>query len=190
MPSRSPGWSPVSGSGVIGAGTLGLLAVQVAHAMGARVDVLGVSDRMRLALTMGAEQAVKIADAPVDRYDVVIEASGATGSLALASRIAAIAGRIAQVGMPGDDTVPVDAVALVTKGLQVTGVLGGIPFLKRAARLIEEKIVHPGLLIDRVLPWSDYGSALELMMNRTATRPKLILDFTGLGERKVAASMS
>lgn len=86
--------------------------------------------------------------------------------------------------------MPVDAVALVTKGLQVTGVLGGIPFLKRAARLIEEKIVHPGLLIDRVLPWSDYGSALELMMNRTATRPKLILDFTGLGERKVAASMS
>lgn len=172
---------PGESVGIIGAGTLGLLAVQVARSMGARVEVLGVSDRMRLALSMGASRVLHVADAEPDRYDVVIEASGGADSLALAVRVAGIAGRIAQVGMPGDATVPVDAVAIVTKGLHVQGVLGGIPYLARAARLLEEGVVRPGELIDRVLPWNDYGVALELMMNRGLARPKVILDFTGVG---------
>ena len=174
--------------GVIGAGTIGLLAVQVASAMGARVHVLGVSDRMQLALSMGAERVVRVDEAPSDSYDVVIEASGAPGSLVLASRVAAIAGRIAQVGMPGEDTVPVDAVALVTKGPHVTGVLGGISFLARAVQLIEKGVVQAGPLIDRVLPWNEYGSALELRINRGATRPKLIFDFSGMRGPATTAS--
>lgn len=172
---------PGESLGIIGAGTLGLLAVQVARSMGASVEVLGVSDRMRLALSMGANRVLHVADAEPDRYDVVIEASGGADTLALAVRVANIAGRIAQVGMPGDAPVPVDAVAIVTKWLQVHGVLGGLPYLARAVRLLEEEVVRPGELIDRVLPWNDYGVALVLIMNRGLARPKVILNFTGVG---------
>ncbi|MCU1635289.1 MAG: hypothetical protein JWQ68_528 [Cryobacterium sp.] len=165
--------------GVIGTGTLGLLAVQVAHHMGARVEVLGVSERMNAAVAMGAERAVLVADAIPDRYDVVLEMSGADGSLAVATRVARGGGRIAQVGMPGSELVPIDAVAVVTKGLQISGVLGGIPFLARAVRLLEQGVVNPEALVDRQISWRHYDQALDLLMRRALDRPKVILDFTG-----------
>jgi 2-desacetyl-2-hydroxyethyl bacteriochlorophyllide A dehydrogenase len=171
---------------VMGAGTLGLLAVQVAKAMGAVVDVLGVSDRMWLALENGAEQFLRVDDAVPETYDVVIEASGAATSLALAVRIASPAGRIAQVGMPTASTIPVDAVAIVTKGLQINGVLGGIPFLPRAVTLLENGVVRPELLIDRVLSWHEYERALSLIMDRTMKRPKIILDFESISREASA----
>jgi threonine dehydrogenase-like Zn-dependent dehydrogenase len=171
---------------VMGAGTLGLLAVQVAKAMGAVVDVLGVSDRMWLALENGAEQFLRVDDAVPETYDVVIEASGAATSLALAVRIASPAGRIAQVGMPAASTIPVDAVAIVTKGLQINGVLGGIPFLPRAVTLLENGVVRPELLIDRVLSWHEYERALNLIMDRTMKRPKIILDFESISREASA----
>ena len=161
------------------------------HELGVRGDSPGaaaeylrvpVGNVARIASSVDSSNAV-----PCEPFVTVLHALSAT-RLEPGERIGVIgAGTIgllavqvaSAMGMSGEGTVPVDAVALPTKGPHVTRVLGGILFLARAVQLIEKGVVQAGPLIDRVLPWNENGSALELRINRGATRPKLILDFSG-----------
>ncbi|MCK6065839.1 MULTISPECIES: zinc-dependent alcohol dehydrogenase [Microbacterium] len=161
--------------GVIGAGTLGMLAAQVARAAGAAVTVYSRGDRAERAQACGAA-FVRSADAPADRHDAVIEASGGEGAVGLAVRLARPAGRVALVGVPGSPE-PLDAMPIVVKGLQVTGVLGGIPFLHRAVRLLADGVVNPDAVIDRVFPAARAVEALDLLAGGSTRRPKIMLDF-------------
>ncbi|TFV85045.1 zinc-binding alcohol dehydrogenase [Microbacterium sp. dk485] len=161
--------------GVIGAGTLGMLAAQVARAAGAAVTVYSRGDRAERAQACGAA-FVRSADAAADRHDAVIEASGGEGTVGLAVRLARPAGRVTLVGVPGSPE-PLDAMPIVVKGLQVTGVLGGIPFLHRAVRLLADGVVNPDAVIDRVLPAARAVEALDLLAGGSTRRPKILLDF-------------
>lgn len=160
--------------GVIGAGTLGMLAAQVARAAGADVTLYARGDRAERARGCGAE-FVRVADAGTDRHDVVLEASGGDGSLGLAVQLARPAGRVAIVGVPGAAET-LDAMPLVVKGLEVTGVLGGLGFLERAVRLLADGIVRPDAIIETVLPAARTHDALDLLSSGRAARPKVVLD--------------
>jgi 2-desacetyl-2-hydroxyethyl bacteriochlorophyllide A dehydrogenase len=163
--------------GVIGVGTLGMLAAQVARAAGASVTLYARGDRAERAKDCDAE-FMRIADAGADHHDAVIEASGGEGSLGLAVRLARPAGRVALVGVPGlAETL--DAMPIVVKGLDVTGVLGGIPFLERAVRLLADGVVRPDAIIEAVLPAARIREALDLLASGRTARPKIVLDLTG-----------
>ena len=170
-------WQPGESVGVIGAGTLGLLAAQVVRAAGSPVTLYARSDRSERAAGVDA-RFLGVDSAADDAHDVVIEASGGAGSTALATRIAAPTGRIAVVGVAGAPE-SLDATLLITKGLELFGVLGGIPFLERAVALLAAGVVRPEPVVDRTLPFERYAEAIALVASGRTRLPKIMLEVGG-----------
>lgn len=161
---------------VIGSGAIGLLATQIATHMGAVVDVVGIDAGLRLAKEeCGASAVYSPENVPLDTYDVVIEAAGAPSSLGLALRIAAPAGTITQTSIPGSPSTDVEASLMVSKGLTVVGVLGGLPYLQAAVDLIARGIIRPKVLIESVRDWGEADQALADLIAGGLSRPKIIL---------------
>ncbi|MBO1901527.1 alcohol dehydrogenase catalytic domain-containing protein [Leucobacter weissii] len=160
---------------VIGSGTIGLLATQLAAGMGAVVDTIGIDDGLRLAVECGASSVFHPDEAPFDAYDVVIEAAGAPGSLGLALRLAGPGGTITQTSIPGSASTDVQASLMVAKGLTIVSVLGGIEHLQSAVDLIARGVIVPRRLIDSVREWSGAEQAFADLMAGGLARPKIVL---------------
>ena len=67
------------------------------------------------------------------------------------------------------------------------GVLGGIPYLRRAVDLIARGVIDTSAIIDRVVPAADFADALEILARGGLRRPKVLLDMNALpsvGARK------
>jgi 2-desacetyl-2-hydroxyethyl bacteriochlorophyllide A dehydrogenase len=162
---------------VIGTGTLGLIAVQVARALGAEVDAVGVEPGgLDMATELGARRAVRPEDADEDTYSVVVEASGAPPSAALALRLIEPAGRVAQLGIadsPSEMMMP----QAVLKDIEWHGVLGGVEHYGRTAGLLASGAVRGDALIDRVVPAERAAEAFEALLGGGRPRPKLMLAF-------------
>lgn len=165
---------------VIGTGTLGLLAVQVAVSAGLVVDAIGINDGLRLAKGLGADATWSPHDAPDDRYDLVIEVSGAVSSLATALRVVGRGGDIAQVGIAGRTSEGVSTADIIGKGVTIHGILGGVAYLDRAIGLIERGVVDPAALIDSVRPWFEFDIAIRQLSSGGSAKPKMLIDLTGI----------
>ncbi|WP_368498395.1 zinc-binding dehydrogenase [Herbiconiux sp. A18JL235] len=171
---------------VIGTGTIGLLVVQIASALGARVTAVGIDEHgLARAEECGAVAIARPEEAPSDRFDATVEASGATPALLTASRITGPGGRIAQVGIPGGADVPVDGSSIVAKGLTITGVLGGVAHLSRAVGLIAAGVIRPELLIRHVIGWEDAPDAFGVPAGDA--KPKVLVDLSALARDDAAA---
>ena len=130
---------------ITGPGAIGLLALQVARAAGARVLIVGTdadAKRLELAGRLGAEVSVastgaaeigqqvleRLGDAP----DVVVECSGAAPAAALLLQLVKKAGRFIQIGLYGKP-IPLDMDQVCYKELQVSGSFATTPSSWRRA---------------------------------------------------------
>lgn len=165
---------------IIGSGTIGLLATQVAAHAGAVVDTIGVDAGLQLALEAGASAVLHPDDVPSDTYDAVVEAAGAPSALALAVRIAAVGATISQTGIPGRASEGLQAADLVAKGLTIVGILGGVRYLARAGDLIAAGVLKPAQLIGSIRPWHEADQAMADLQRGGLARPKILLDFREL----------
>jgi len=111
---------------VTGAGAVGLLAAQVAMALGAvDVTVTDVNEhRLALARQLGVGRALDVGAAPLTQAgvsaDVLLECSGHPTAVAQAIGVVARAGRVVLVGM-GSDEAPLPVSRIQEYELQVTG---------------------------------------------------------------------
>ena len=89
---------------VVGAGAVGLMALQAALAGGARsVSVVEpLAGRRRLAEILGAEEALTPEDGPEIGADLVLECSGSAGAVGTAVAAARRGGRVVLVGVYGE----------------------------------------------------------------------------------------
>ena len=138
---------------VTGPGPVGLLAAQVARALGGQARVLGLPrDEVRLAAAraLGLETAVELATK--DRFNVVIECSGSAGGATACLESARRGARYVQVGvMGGPVTLPFDAI--FQKELVVTsGFASTARSWRRALALVEERRVELEPLVSEVVP--------------------------------------
>ena len=178
---ETAGIQPGERVAVIGTGAIGLIAVQLAVSLGCRVDVLGIDEAgLRAATANGARATMAPDDADDDAYDVVLDATGASTLGPTLTRIAAIGGRILQVGIPGRPVDGVDLAVFVTKGLTLTGVLGGVHLLPRALELIAGGSIRPAALLEGVVPVADAQAAFTRADAPGRDRPKLVLDMRTL----------
>jgi len=106
---------PHETAAVVGAGTLGLLALQVLRASGARVLVVSRSTRrFALARELGAAETHAVADGPLDAVarrfsgregvDLVVETAGTADAVNHAVSLVRPGGRIVLTGLPHEPT--------------------------------------------------------------------------------------
>jgi 2-desacetyl-2-hydroxyethyl bacteriochlorophyllide A dehydrogenase len=142
---------------VIGAGTLGLLALQVLRARGVRVLVVGrTSRRLGLARELGADATHARDEGPLDEaarrfsgregVDLVIETAGTAEAVSHALELVRPAGRIVLTGLPHEAT-PVPFFGVVRREVTITGSMIYQNEFPEALRLVAEGAVRTRPLI-------------------------------------------
>lgn len=169
---------------VIGPGPVGLLAAQVARALGGEVEVRGLpSDVERLSVASRLGFATGCDTATNDgTVDVAIDASGAATGIAECLGALRPGGRFVQIGIAGKPvTVPLDLVLL--RELEVaTGFASTPASWWRAMQLIEAREIQLDPLVSEVAPLSEWERAFAALGSGQGM--KIVLDprLDGAGE--------
>ncbi|MBV9921996.1 MAG: zinc-binding dehydrogenase [Pseudonocardia sp.] len=162
---------------VLGAGGVGLSAVAVARALGARqivaVDV--TDDRLRAAIDLGATATVNaggtdavagVRDLTGSGADIVLEAIGQPATFRQATEMVADGGRCVMIGIaPAGRTAEIEITRLVRRKIQVCGSFGGRPRqdLAHLGRLVADGQLDPGALISRRFTLEEADLAYRLL---------------------------
>ena len=173
--------APYIGAGdkvmVIGPGTIGIVAAQIARACGATVTVRGTErDKQRLDLAEKLGFAVSMAgDASQEEsFDGVVECSGAGPGVADAMRHLRKCGHLMQMGIIGRDaTLPFDLVCY--RELKVTSGFASNPRAwRRAMAMIHTGKLDLEILVSDVSPLRNWKSSFEKTMS--ASGMKFVFD--------------
>ena len=147
---------------VTGAGSIGLLAGQVARALGADVPVLTDLSEFRLARARQIGLRTVRADAVLEEeFDVLLECSGAPAAFRTGLAALAPAGRVALVGM-GADSVALDVPLVQGRELSITGVFRYADTYPLALQLIAAGAVNVDAVITHRFALEDTEDALTL----------------------------
>ena len=159
---------------VIGGGSIGLLAVAAARALGLDVDLESRHDHQRAAgERLGA-------GAPHGEYEVLFEAAGTDSALASCVRQAAPGARIAMAGFAqGDRRVP--GMGFLMNELTMIGcscydnASGGHEFAQAAAVLAADPDIAATVITHR-FPLSDAPEAFRIAADRSSGAIKVVLE--------------
>ncbi|WP_340561713.1 zinc-dependent alcohol dehydrogenase [Streptomyces sp. GSL17-111] len=161
--------APVPGERVAvhGAGTLGLLTVQVlaASSPGELVVVDRRVRRLEQALGLGADRTVDPAESSVlhGRCDLVVETAGEPESAHGASLLARPGGRVVLAGRPGPGARGLDPARLASHALTVRAVPGAAPAAwTHAVRAFRLGRLRAEPLVSHAFPLADFGAAMAL----------------------------
>ncbi len=174
--------TPADAVAVLGAGPIGLQAIQAAKAYGARrvVVIGGRANRRELALELGADaaipaggdtiaEAMRLTDGRL--FDVVIEATGNPAVTRDLLGIVRPRGRIAMAGLFNSQRGELDLDALVVNNITILGCLGSPNVWDETLQLMASGRIRAEELITDRLPLACAEEALQMM---EAKRPDLI----------------
>ncbi|MEU9129461.1 alcohol dehydrogenase catalytic domain-containing protein [Kitasatospora sp. NPDC048540] len=165
---------------VVGTGTIGLLAVQLAARLAGSVDAVGIDPAgLALALRFGARRAFAPAGAADREYSLVVEASGAAPAFRRALGLLADGGRLAVIGVAGEPAEGFVPGELALRGLSVTGVRHGVDHYDQTLELFRSGVLDAEPLIAAELPPAEGPSAFDRLRRGRAGAPKILLDFGG-----------
>ena len=148
---------PGESAAIIGAGTLGLLALQVLRARGVRVLVVSRTHRrFALARELGAEQTWAVADGALDAaacrfsgregVDLVVETAGTAEAVAHALELVRPGGRVVLTGLPHAPT-PVAFFSVVRREVTISGSMIYQDEFPEALRLVAAGVVRTRPLV-------------------------------------------
>jgi threonine dehydrogenase-like Zn-dependent dehydrogenase len=154
---------------VVGAGTLGLLALQVLRGRGARVLVVSRSSRRFAlarelgaaathALTDGALEAPARAFSGREGVDVVVETAGTADAVTHALSLVRPGGRVVLTGLPHEPT-PVAFFSVVRREVTLTGSMIYQDEFAEAMRLVAAGTVRPRPLVTHRFELDAIGQA-------------------------------
>jgi L-iditol 2-dehydrogenase len=191
--------TPADSVAVMGPGPIGLFAVQVLRAYGARKIILVGTrdDRLEVGRAVGADDTVnvrredlveKVRDATDGHMvDVVVEAVGKTSVWSDIMSIVAPRARIALTGLFAGETCAVDFDPVVVNNISILGCLGSPNLWEEAISLHERGLVSSAPLITHRLPLSRFAEAVEIVRERrdgaikTVLQPAADIDGSTLG---------
>lgn len=175
---------------VIGAGPVGLLAVQVARELGAaHISLAGTREgRLALGKQYGADLVVNSRESdPVAAVraatggrgaDIVLECSGAGPAVDTALCVASRGGNVVLVGF-FDQPVTADLNHAVMNGITLATVRGeGAGSVARAVSLAGSGRLHTDSLVTHRFPLTDIAAAFDAYMQRADNAIKVMLDVT------------
>jgi threonine 3-dehydrogenase len=176
---------------IMGVGSIGLMAIQVARAAGAlsvyAVDVNPA--KLEFARRLGADATFLSSQGDLvreirnrtggDGADVLLEMSGSGGAINLGLQLLRNGGPAALLGIPPDNVSLNLADRVIFKGLTVLGINGRRMFETwyQMEALVKSGRVDPRSIITHVLPFTEFDRAFDLMSKGEAA--KIVLDFKG-----------
>ncbi|MES5823331.1 alcohol dehydrogenase catalytic domain-containing protein [Streptomyces sp. RG80] len=154
---------------IVGAGTMGSLAAAVLARYPVTVDIAEPGGVGHLPPDSHRDRFTRTADAPTG-YDLVLECSGAPGTLTAALDRVRPGGLCLLVGVP-TSTETVDPGRIALNGIRIAGVRHGVDHYARAVALVDE--LASGL-VDQVIPLDEVARAFDVLQHGR-TRPKVVL---------------
>jgi D-arabinose 1-dehydrogenase-like Zn-dependent alcohol dehydrogenase len=175
--------APGEAVGVVGAGTLGALAIVLARLFSpAAVVAYGIrEEELALARRLGADDAVDVSSgtaAPSADLDLVVETAGAVEAVELATRLPREGGRIVGLGICGTGRelcVPADR--LVLRDLELIGSVGYTTAVwSRVVELLGAGLVDFAPIVARRLPLPRFEDAFRLMTDGHGVVGRILLE--------------
>ncbi|MEX0167949.1 zinc-dependent alcohol dehydrogenase [Streptomyces sp. LMG1-1-1.1] len=171
---------PGERTAVVGAGTLGLLAVQwLAASSPAELTVVDPrSERAARALAFGATRTLTPSEADGDtgRFDLVVETAGAPTTAASSCLLARRGGRVVLTGMFAAGATGIDPVHLSVSQLEVRSVFGASSAAwADAVRALTLGLLDPAPLVTHTFPLERFGEALALVGGGDPATGKVLL---------------
>ncbi len=186
-PAKKARISPADRVAVMGPGPIGLFAVQVAKAYGAKQVILvgGRKERLQAGLGLGADLAINYNDGDVvqqirdatdgEMIDAVIEAVGRKSVWPMIASIAAPGARIAMTGLFAGEICDVNFDPLVVQEIAVLGCLGAPGMWPECIALHQRGLVRTDKIVTHRLPLSDFAEAIEISRGRRGGAIKVVL---------------
>jgi L-iditol 2-dehydrogenase len=170
---------------VVGVGSLGLLALQVLRARGARVlAVARTATRLALARELGAEAVHALADGPLDRVgqtfsgregvDLVIETAGTAEAVTNALSLVRPGGRIVLTGLPHEPT-PVAFFSVVRREVTIIGSMIYQDEFPEALALVASRQVRTMPLLTHRFPLDDIAAAFAAHRDPASIKVALLV---------------
>ncbi|MBI3634780.1 MAG: alcohol dehydrogenase catalytic domain-containing protein [Candidatus Rokubacteria bacterium] len=171
---------------VVGAGTLGLLALQTLRARGVRVLVVGRSARrLPLARELGADAVHALADGPPESaartfsgregVDLVVETAGTPEAVDQALVLVRPGGRVVLTGLPHAPTA-VSFFSVVRREITITGSMIYQDEFPKALALVERGAVRGGRLITHRFPLDRIHEAFVAHRDAAAIKVAVVPD--------------
>lgn len=171
---------------VLGAGPIGLFAMQVCRAAGAaevwQADVR--SERLRLARFLGATRTLDVSKASLAdtlreaRFepDVVMECSGSPQAFAQAIKAVRPGGRIGVLGYYADEMAEIRPSDIMMRDLDVLGAVCPTGAWDAAVALIADGRVNTEAIITHTFPLEQFAEAYETARGKRGDAIKVMLD--------------
>jgi threonine dehydrogenase-like Zn-dependent dehydrogenase len=132
---------------------------------------------LKLARDLGADRVLGPDELTQDSYSVVLEFSGSADAARLSPLVVAPGGRIGFVGIVPALVNNFPVSPLVTKDVEVHGVLSGLAYWNKSLDLAAKGSLRPIQLLDRVFPYSEAPAAFEYLIRTDRSKPKLAISF-------------
>lgn len=168
---------------VFGPGTMGLLTVQVAKAVGCRVVLIGFHDEERLILgeKLGADLILdnskidifnEIEKAFPEGISTVFDASGSVQAIRNGWELVKPGGQFVMEGLIREKEIPLDYNGLFyNKELKFIGVRSAtLSACQKALKLMEYGLVDTEILVGAVLPLADWEKGYDMVENKQAIK--------------------
>ncbi len=172
---------------VIGTGTVGLLAVQIAKAMGAS-EVIGVGNprRNELAQELGADHTISYKDDDVVEQimsitdgvgvDVTLEAAGVGEGFRQAVAVTRKGGTVSMDGIPNENLQEIPMADLVTNEIEFRGCRAHANRAEASARLVKNGQVDVDSLFTHEFDFENFDEAYETFTERKEDAIKVALN--------------
>ena len=184
--------TPGEAIGIIGIGTLGCIAVQMARLFSPRAIVaFGLRDEeLELARRNGATHMVNVSASDPeeatleilgDGCDVVIETAGSPAAVHSALRIARIGGRVTLLGLAGaGQMLEVPSDVFVVKDVRIGAALSYTSKVwSKVLGLVSNGLVDLDPIVTHRFKAHDYAAAYSLMEERSESVAKIVLEHAG-----------
>jgi 2-desacetyl-2-hydroxyethyl bacteriochlorophyllide A dehydrogenase len=151
---------------VVGAGTMGLLLLQLLVQGGAEVTAVDkVSAKLDLAGAFGATRtATSVAELGAQRFDAVVDVTGVPAAIEEGFDAVSRGGRFMVFGVaPSDATVRLSPFRIYNDEITVVGSMAVLHSFGAALDLVADGAVHTDRLVSHRLPLVEFPEALEVV---------------------------
>ncbi len=149
---------------IIGAGVIGLFTLQLINIEGVVTTASDLVDqRLALAETLGADHTYKVGEdkeLESSSFDLIYETSGDPAAFAQAIRLAAPGGRVALLGLSGEE-FPVPTAQIVRKELKIAGSMIYTDEFGQVMNLLKKGKIETGPFTGDIIAINEIDMALK-----------------------------